>query len=609
MKKVILFGAGKFSKIAIQIIGKSKIEYIVDSNPDKSGTFVCDVPVYSYNEKKDELKIEASNLVIAVSEKYESEIIDQLNKDGIKVTATISELRIKDIKSSTEKSVMHLQIYDKTVNWIKSNFIENKGIIVSSESKISYPEVTGYYICSLLKWGYRDEAIGFAKWLIAIQKNDGSWTEPSGKDSYVFDTAQILKGLIDIRNILPEVDSNIIRGCDWILSNINDDGRLVTPTNKLWGDKNTCSELVHLYCLSPLVDAAKIFNKSEYREAAYKVLNYYKVNFENEIKHFGLLSHFYAYVVEGLLDLGEVEWVKECMNNIGKYQSKNGAVPAYNNVDWICSTGVFQLSLIWYRIGDIMRGNAAFDYACKLQNASGGWFGSYLSPNNLNEKNSYFPNAEISWAAKYFLDALYYKNMTEFDEMASHFMESIDLNDGRYKHIESIVEKEMALGDGICILDIGCGKGRYLRNLVKSFPDNHYFAVDLSSKVMEYFDDLNITEKKQGTLTDIPFEDNKFDVVYTCEALEHAVDIRSAVRELCRVTKSGGTIAILDKNKDKLGCLEIEEWEQWFDENELKEELLKYCTDVQVIKDISYENHSADGMFYLWVGIKSNVIC
>lgn len=601
-KKVVLFGAGKFAEIAIQIIKKGQIEYIIDNDSDKSGTVVFNVPVYSFKEKKDELKAGIYDVVISVSEKYESEIVSQLNKEGIKITTTVSKLRMKNIKKSAERSMEHLQIYEKSINWIKSNLIKSEGIIVSSERKISYPEVTGYYICSLLKWGYRDIAVGFAKWLITIQKDDGSWTDPAGIDSYVFDSAQILKGLIAVRNIMPEVDKHIVKGCNWILSNINAEGRLTTPTDTMWGD--ICSELVHIYCLSPLVDAANIYNKPEYREAAYKVLKYYKANFESEIKHFSFLSHFYAYVIEGLLDMGEIKWAKECMRDVEKYQREDGAVPAFHNVDWVCSTGLFQLSLIWFRLGNVKRGGMAFEYACKLQNESGGWFGSYLSSNNLSEKNIYFPDSEISWVVKYFLDALYYKNVAAFNKVAHNFIGDIDLDDGRYKGIKTIVKKSS--DRSIQVLDIGCGKGRYLRNLMKEFPDNKYYAVDLSLKVMEYFDDLGVTEKKQGNLTCIPFEDDKFNVVYTCEALEHAVDIRSAVRELCRVTKSGGTIAILDKNKDKSGYFEIEEWEQWFDENELKEELLKYCSDVQVVKEISFENYPANGLFYLWVGMKNS---
>lgn len=92
-----------------------------------------------------------------------------------------------------------------------------------------------------------------------IQKEDGSWYDSYDKKPYVFDSAQILKGLLSIKEILPEVDANIIKGCDWLLSNVNDEGRLTTPDTNAWGsDENFCSELVHIYCLTPLKEAADV---------------------------------------------------------------------------------------------------------------------------------------------------------------------------------------------------------------------------------------------------------------------------------------------------------------------------------------------------------------
>lgn len=38
------------------------------------------------------------------------------------------------------------------------------------------------------------------------------------------------------------------------------------------------SELVHLYCLSPLIEAAKTFLHEEYKLKAKKVITYYKEN-------------------------------------------------------------------------------------------------------------------------------------------------------------------------------------------------------------------------------------------------------------------------------------------------------------------------------------------
>ena len=72
---------------------------------------------------------------------------------------------------------------------------------------------------------------------------------------------------------------------------------------------------------------------------------------------FSLLSHFYAYVMEGLLDMGEERLVREAMDNLAKYQSGDGAVPAFYDTNWVCSTGLFQLALVWFRLGDTERGN------------------------------------------------------------------------------------------------------------------------------------------------------------------------------------------------------------------------------------------------------------
>lgn len=498
------------------------------------------------------------------------------------------------------KNMDRIDIYKKTINWIKNNSICEKGIAVSSDEFRPYPEVTGYYIPTLIQWGYREIAVSYADWLCRIQKADGSWFDPQDKAPYVFDTAQVLKGLLAARKMVPKVDTHIVKGCDWILSNMQPDGRLTTPTTDAWGkNEEVCSELVHLYCLSPLIEAAEVYGRPEYRENADKILDFYLKHYRDKILNFSLLSHFYAYIIEGLLDMGKEDIARTAMKNMEKYQKKSGAVPAYYHVDWVCSTGLFQLASIWFRLGDIVRGNAAFEYACSLQNESGGWYGSYVSEKNPEEMNTYFPRSEISWAAKYFLDALYYKNLSEFEKMADIFLEKIDFLDGRYKLISNLISKSEVSWK---ILDVGCGKGRYLKNLVEEYPMYSYYAVDISSHVMQRIT-CPIKEKRQGTLTNIPYENDKFDFVYTCEALEHAVDIENAVKELARVTKPGGKIVIIDKNIEEIGRMKIAEWEQWFDKNELKNILKKYCRMVEYKEITEYETHTGDHLFLGWVGI------
>ena len=499
--------------------------------------------------------------------------------------------------------------FSMAMDWINANTIDNHGITVTSKKGVIYPEVTGYYIPSLLQWGERKLAIAYAKHLCSIQKEDGSWYDCEDKEPYVFDSAQILKGLVAIRNILPEVDECIIKGCDWLLSNMQPDGRLATPSNDAWGnDENFCSELIHIYCLTPIRDAGQIFNKPEYLKAADKILAYYKANYIDKIKNFSLLSHFYAYVMEGLFDLGEIDLCRESMERLEKYRTRKGALPGFNDVPWICSTGLFQLAVVWYKLGKLEKGNSLFYYALNLQNKSGGWFGSYPASGLFakfyrgRKRPYYFADDEISWAVKYFLDALALKEKLEFEKQSPSFLDDIDEKDGRYllvKNTINAVKTQMETLLAVC--DVGCGKGRYLKRLVKDCPDNDFYAFDISQKVMANVD--YIKEKRFGSMTNIAYADNSFDIVYACESFEHAINIKAAFYELYRITKPGGKLVIIDKPIEKLGRLEIYEWEQWISNSDI-ESFTKECGGtLEIVKSVPYENKD-DGLFRAWIVCK-----
>lgn len=301
----------------------------------------------------------------------------------------------------------------KALTWIKNNTIDGNGITVTSKQRRVYPEVTGYYIPTLLKIGEVDMAISYAKYLCKIQKDNGAWFDAYDNDPYVFDSAQILKGLVAIYDILPEVKGNILKGCDWLLSNMDETGRLNPATPDCFAeDTSVYSELIHLYCLTPLLDAGNKFDKPNYIEAAHQIKDYYLKNNMDDILNFSLLSHFYAYVMEGLVDIGETDVIRKAMHNIEKYKDEKGAIPGLYDVKWVCSTGLFQLAIVWYKLGEIKKGNQLFEYTCNLQNESGGWYGSYATSfknkyfTRKRKKAWYFPKEEIAWANKYFFDAL-----------------------------------------------------------------------------------------------------------------------------------------------------------------------------------------------------------
>ena len=318
--------------------------------------------------------------------------------------------------------------YENAIKWIHNNTINDEGIIVTTGKKVIYPEVTGYYIPSLLDAGEVELAIKFAKKMCAIQKKNGSWYDSDDANPFIFDTCQILKGLVAIRHLLPEVDENIVAGIDWVFTNLKNDGHLIQPNRDVWGPDDThCNDLIHIYCMSPIIEAGKVLNRPDYVEKANVVLDYYIEHHRDRIVNYTLFSHFYAYVIEGLIDCGRVDIAREAMKNFEKYRNDNGKICAYNDVDWVCSTATFQFAIIYYKLGDKKKGDIAYNYMCTLQNPSGGWYGCYTG-SKINEliwrakrkfgitsRYLYSHKDEISWANKFFLDATRYKEMSEKD--------------------------------------------------------------------------------------------------------------------------------------------------------------------------------------------------
>lgn len=513
---------------------------------------------------------------------------------------------LKKLRFKIHRRSKLLTNYMKSRSWILNNTFNNEGIIVVKRKDGAfnkpYPEVSGYYIPSLLNWGFRDLAKQYASWLISIQHKNGAWYDYDDKDPYVFDSGQILKGLVAIYPLMPEIEENIIKGCDWIITNIDKEGRLLSPSNDCWAIPS-CSDLIHLYSLSPIKEAGILFNRKDYLDAVEKVLNYYKTNYLEKIKDFHTLSHFYAYIIEAMVDLGETDIARQAMKNVAKLQSKNGAVPAYKDVKWVCSTGLFQFAVIWYKLGEKEKADRAFDYACSLQLNSGGWLGSYGKGADYSHKE------EISWANKYFLDALSWKIKSHFKSTAENeisnkkgtyaLVDEISQKDGRLQFVlDTIGEKKPQK-----ILDIGCGFGRILKAVKNKFPDSDVYGVDISKDITEKLP--KEIKGFEGSLLKLPFDDSVFDFVTTTEALEHSVDIENAVKEMIRVTKPGGHILVIDKNIKCWGMFETPEWEQWFDIDRLTKMFVEEGFQVSITKNIPYDdNDGKNGLFFRLLGKK-----
>lgn len=188
-----------------------------------------------------------------------------------------------------------------------------------------------------------------------------------------------------------------------------------------------------------------------------------------------------------------------------------------------------------------------------------------------------------------------------FDQSAAdeeHFPSTID---PRIYHVKLIAETFGPL-HGRRILDVGCGKGRFARVLKEQNPGARLCAFDLSEAMLRFVPDG--IQPVSGTMTALPFASAAFDCVYATESLEHAVEIDTAVGEMCRVLKPDGRLIIIDKNAEHWGKMKTPEWEKWFRREELEKLLRRHCREVSS-RFISYwEDVPPDGMFLAWLARK-----
>lgn len=186
-----------------------------------------------------------------------------------------------------------------------------------------------------------------------------------------------------------------------------------------------------------------------------------------------------------------------------------------------------------------------------------------------------------------------------FDQVSQdeeHFPASID---PRIYHVKLVIEH---MAGARRVADIGCGKGRFARLLKDGDPSRVVYALDLSHAMLQHAPaDL---ERVSASMTALPFSTESCDGAYATESLEHAVEIETAVAELCRIVKPGGRILIIDKNAEHWGRFKTPEWEKWFERRALERMLARHCRKVDS-RFISYwEDVEPDGLFIAWLAEK-----
>lgn len=131
------------------------------------------------------------------------------------------------------------------------------------------------------------------------------------------------------------------------------------------------------------------------------------------------------------------------------------------------------------------------------------------------------------------------------------------LNTSHYKAVKKFVCKDK----NAKILDIGFGNGYLLKKLSKELDAKLYgidVSYDMLRKAGHKNDDavtLNRVILRQGYASELPYNDNFFDTIYTVNTIYFWEDISKAFEEIFRVLKDGGNFICTFYSKEFLDKL------------------------------------------------------
>jgi ubiquinone/menaquinone biosynthesis C-methylase UbiE len=103
------------------------------------------------------------------------------------------------------------------------------------------------------------------------------------------------------------------------------------------------------------------------------------------------------------------------------------------------------------------------------------------------------------------------------------------------------------------LLEIGCGRGEFARYLSSTHPQLTVTAVDFSDVAIAIAKERSKTDDNPptflvGDAQRLPFPDQSFDWIVSCECMEHVPDPKQMAREIFRTLKPHGKFCVTTEN-------------------------------------------------------------
>lgn len=141
---------------------------------------------------------------------------------------------------------------------------------------------------------------------------------------------------------------------------------------------------------------------------------------------------------------------------------------------------------------------------------------------------------------------------TEYDTWHTRVYESDIEHDDASSPWYSLVREQIGNVAGLRVLEVACGRGGFVQELSRAGAlvtgcDFSEAALRVGRAKLE-----KVGAKRaalvQGDAKQLPFASELFDIVVSCETIEHVPEVQSAVREMFRVTRPGGRLLLTTPN-------------------------------------------------------------
>ncbi len=142
---------------------------------------------------------------------------------------------------------------------------------------------------------------------------------------------------------------------------------------------------------------------------------------------------------------------------------------------------------------------------------------------------------------------------TEYDSWHERLFNADPEHDDASSPWYELVREQIGNVTGLQILEVACGRGGFVKELARSGAhvtgcDFSFAALRVGKEKLQALGNGTSAALIQGDAQALPFADESFDLVVSCETIEHVPEVRKALREMWRVARPGAKLFLTTPN-------------------------------------------------------------